>query len=55
MESLGEASYFLGLEIEKSGGYFVFQKGYAARSLTHFRMGESNEHTYGTMPEVNQK
>lgn len=41
MKSLGKASYFLGLEIEKSDGYFVSQKGYVARLLTHFRMGES--------------
>ncbi|KAH9650394.1 hypothetical protein KPL70_026373 [Citrus sinensis] len=41
IKSLGEASYFVGLEIEKSDGYFVSQKGYAARLLTRFRMRES--------------
>lgn len=41
MKSLGEASCFLGLEVEKSNGYFVSQKGYAVNLLNRFRMGES--------------
>lgn len=45
MKSLGEAHYFLGLEIENSGGYFVSQQRYAASILQRFRMRESNEVT----------
>lgn len=41
MKSLGEASCFLGLEIKRLDGYFISQKGYAARLLNHFHMGES--------------
>ncbi|GMI99343.1 cysteine-rich RLK (RECEPTOR-like protein kinase) 8 [Hibiscus trionum] len=41
MKSLGEASCFLGLEIEKCDGYFVSQKGYAANLLQRFRMEDS--------------
>ncbi|KAH7567578.1 hypothetical protein JRO89_XS07G0096000 [Xanthoceras sorbifolium] len=45
MKSLGKASYFLGLEVEKSDGYFVSQKGYAASLLNRFRMRESKAMT----------
>ncbi|KAL0311583.1 UNVERIFIED_CONTAM: Retrovirus-related Pol polyprotein from transposon TNT 1-94 [Sesamum angustifolium] len=34
MKSLSEVNYFLGLEIEKCGGYFMSQKGYATSLLT---------------------
>ena len=41
MKSLGEVSCFLDLEVEKSDGYFVSQRGYAASLLCRFHMGES--------------
>lgn len=41
MKSLGEVRCFLGLEVQKSDGVFVSQKGYAASLLNRFRMGES--------------
>eukprot|EP00268_Persea_americana_P015414 TRINITY_DN17101_c0_g1_i5.p1 TRINITY_DN17101_c0_g1~~TRINITY_DN17101_c0_g1_i5.p1 ORF type:complete len:525 (+),score=94.13 TRINITY_DN17101_c0_g1_i5:1509-3083(+) len=45
MKSLGEASCFLGLEVEKSDGYFVSQKRYAASLLNRFHMEESKAMT----------
>lgn len=45
MKSLGEASCFLSLQVEKSDGYFVSQKRYAASLLNRFHMGESKAMT----------
>nr|DAD30117.1 TPA_asm: hypothetical protein HUJ06_031585 [Nelumbo nucifera] len=45
MKSLGEASCFLGLEVEESNDYFISQKGYAAGLLNRFGMGESKTMT----------
>lgn len=44
MKNLGQASYFLGLEIKESDqGYFISQKNYAGKLLQRFGMGESKE------------
>ncbi|KAL0301535.1 UNVERIFIED_CONTAM: Secreted RxLR effector protein, partial [Sesamum radiatum] len=52
MKSLGEVNYFLGLEIEKCGGYFMSQKGYAASLLTRFHMEDSKEKTTPMEPNI---
>ncbi|KAM7479031.1 hypothetical protein LguiA_027244 [Lonicera macranthoides] len=41
MKNLGEAQCFLGLEVEKSDGYFVSQKRYATSLLNRFGLGDS--------------
>ncbi|CAA0816600.1 cysteine-rich RLK (RECEPTOR-like protein kinase) 8 [Striga hermonthica] len=45
MKSSGEASYFLGLEVEKSGGFFISQQGYATTLLNRFNMKGSKPMT----------
>ncbi|KAL0451442.1 UNVERIFIED_CONTAM: Retrovirus-related Pol polyprotein from transposon RE1 [Sesamum latifolium] len=52
MKSLGEASCFLGLEIEKCSSYFVSQKGYAASLLTRFHMEDSKAKTTPMEPNI---
>ena len=44
MKNLGEAKYFLGLEIEKlMDGYFVSQSRYAKNMLNQYQMNEAKE------------
>nr|GEU69704.1 retrovirus-related Pol polyprotein from transposon TNT 1-94 [Tanacetum cinerariifolium] len=44
MKNLGEAGYFLGLEVENTEqGYFISQRGYAKELLQRFGMDKSTE------------
>ncbi|GKG48874.1 uncharacterized mitochondrial protein-like protein, partial [Tanacetum coccineum] len=44
MKNLGEAGYFLGLEVENTDqGYFISQRGYAKELLQRFGMDKSTE------------
>ncbi|XP_019149876.1 PREDICTED: uncharacterized protein LOC109146678 [Ipomoea nil] len=45
MKKLGEVNCFLGLEVKRTYGYFVPQRGYVARLLDRFGMSESNAMT----------
>ncbi|XP_048226863.1 uncharacterized mitochondrial protein AtMg00810-like [Ricinus communis] len=50
MKRLGEVSCFLGLEVKRSDGYFLSQRGYATSLLNCFRMRESKAMTTPMKP-----
>ena len=45
IKSLGEAYFFLGLELKQSNGYIISQIGYATKVLKQFGIENSNATT----------
>ena len=45
IKSLGEANFFLGLELKRSNGYLLSQIGYATKVFKRFSMENSNATT----------